>query len=134
MKRTTRIISLSIMFLILASLCGCATSNDSYYDALYDRVANAVGVTDSTAANDNDSDAGNTVSAGMEFLGLSKPNGHYGTFYYYRDIITDVVYVTYREKHGYAGMGGLTVMMDPENELPLTFSRWQQLYESKSDE
>lgn len=126
MKRiTTRIISLSLMFLILTNLCGCATSNDSYHDALYDRVADAVGVTDPTATND-------TVSAGMEYLGSSK-SGTNGKFYYYRDIITDVVYVLYREKNGYAGMGGLTVMMDPENGLPLTFARWQELYSAKEN-
>lgn len=70
----------------------------------------------------------------MEYLGYSAHNGSSATFYYYRDTITDVMYVLFREKDGYAGMGGLTVMLDPENGLPLTFARWQEIYNQKSTE
>lgn len=63
---------------------------------------------------------------GMEYLGMS--DCRYCNFFYYRDTVTDVVYLWGRAKAGYAGMGGLTVMLDPETGLPLTFDRWEELY------
>lgn len=63
---------------------------------------------------------------GMEYLGMF--DSSYCNFFYYRDTVTDVVYLWGRDKAGYAGMGGLTVMMDPETGLPLTFDRWEEMY------
>ena len=46
-----------------------------------------------------------------------EPVGISGPFKYYRDTITDVLYITYSS-------GGLTVMMDPETGLPMTYSQY----------
>lgn len=124
-----RTISLALTLLILVSLCGCSEN-----EGLSNALSYALGVTDTSNANDNTSEGDNAVQPGMEYLGYSAHNGSSATFYYYRDTITDVMYVLFREKDGYAGMGGLTVMLDPENGLPLTFVRWQEIYNQKSTE
>lgn len=101
-----KIISFSLALLLILTLvsgCGMTTS--------------------ATAVSDEE------ITVGMEYLGYSK--GDHGKFYYYREALTDVAYVLYREKSGYAGMGGLTVMLDPETGLPLTNARWQEFYNQK---
>ena len=45
---------------------------------------------------------------------------------YLRETVTDVLYLKY--KGGYAG--GLTVMLDPETGLPLTYERYMEIYTS----
>ena len=49
----------------------------------------------------------------------------------YRDVITDVMYIRYRDSGGYAGMGGLTVMLEPETGKPLTLTRYMEIYKEK---
>ena len=51
---------------------------------------------------------------------------HSDDFTYYRDAITDVMYLCYYNYNG----GGLTVMLDPETGLPLTYVRFVELYEN----
>ena len=55
-------------------------------------------------------------------------------FYYLRDKVTDVMYICYREKIAYSGMGGMTAMLDPESGLPLTYERYLELEAQKEDE
>ena len=110
-SKKIKIISFSLaLLLILPLLCGCGMTASA------------------TAASDNE------VAVGMEYLGSCR--GSYGNsmFYYYRDALTDVVYVQYREKASYAGMGCLTVMLDPETGLPLTVARWEEFYNQKNTE
>lgn len=66
----------------------------------------------------------------MELIGTSKTDN--GKYEFYRETLTDVVYIQYREKNGYAGMGGLTVMLDPETGRPLTYARYMELYSKTS--
>ena len=47
-------------------------------------------------------------------------------FTYYRDTITDVMYLRYHTINA----GGLTVMLDPETGLPLTYTRFVELYKN----
>lgn len=56
----------------------------------------------------------------MELIGSSD------CFYYYREKATDVLYIQCYE--GFSG--GLTVMLDPEKGLPLTYERYIELYDS----
>ena len=49
-----------------------------------------------------------------------------GSAYYYRDYATDVMYILYANIAGYAGMGGLTVMLAPDG-TPLLYSEWLEL-------
>lgn len=64
----------------------------------------------------------------MEHIGVSSDYG----FDYYRDIVTDVIYVLHHFEHrgGYTGAGGsgLTVMLDPGTGLPLTYTRYMEIY------
>lgn len=52
-------------------------------------------------------------------------------FYFYKETITDVVYVRCLQKAGYAGAGGLTVLSDPETGLPLTYARYIEIYNNQ---
>lgn len=51
-----------------------------------------------------------------------------GNIDFFRDITTDVLYVRYADTRMYAGLGGLTIMLDPETGLPLTYTRYMELY------
>jgi len=64
---------------------------------------------------------------GMEYIGYSEGTMP-GTmdidkFLYYRDVVTDVMYVLYKEYR----KGGMTAMLDPETGLPLTYTRYMEL-------
>jgi len=74
-----------------------------------------------------------TFVGGMEFVGYSR--GYYeGTntdaFTYYRDVVTDVMYVCFEEYN----KGGMTVMQDPETGLPLTYTRYMELANTPAEE
>ena len=60
----------------------------------------------------------------MEKVGESSD----GNFSYWRDMATDVLYIRFRDSSGYAGHGGLTIMLDPSTGLPLTYTRYMELY------
>ena len=63
------------------------------------------------------------ISFGMEKLKTASVGGVH--IIYYRDVATDVMYLS----SGY--QGGLTVMMDPETGLPLTYARYIEVYQGK---
>lgn len=71
-----------------------------------------------------------SFTGGMEVVGICE--GHYSsdkkqdTFTYYREVTTDVMYICYEEYR----KGSLTVMIDPETGLPLTYSRYMELIET----
>lgn len=52
-------------------------------------------------------------------------NKHVDTYFYYRDTVTDVMYVV---KDG-TQEAGLTVMLDPNTGLPLTYTNWLEYKE-----
>lgn len=121
-----------VLLLVLHILCGC-TGNSNISNAVSEALDEAISTGDADNAG-SASDADNTVVPGLEYLGYSRNAGSGGQFFYYRDTLTDVIYVLYREKAGYAGMGGLTVMLDPETGLPLTVARWAEFYNQKNTE
>ncbi len=47
----------------------------------------------------------------------------------YRESSTDVMYVFYENQVSYGGMGGLTVMIDPQTGGPLTYENWKNNYQ-----
>ena len=51
---------------------------------------------------------------------------------YYRDKVTDILYMRVYYISGYAGSGagagGLTVMLDPDSGKPLTYTRYMEMY------
>ena len=65
----------------------------------------------------------------MELVGESSE----GYFKYYRDTTTDVLYIKQAQKIGYAGIGGLTVMLDPETGLPMLYDKYIELYEKMKE-
>lgn len=119
MKRKVLLIALTI-FLIL-SMCACSIAPNSIAGLLFNTPAETAAPTEPAASQEEQ------FFVGMEYLGMS--DSSYCKFFYYRDTVTDVVYLWGRAvKAGYAGMGGLTIMMDPETGLPLTFARWEEMY------
>lgn len=95
-----------VVFLVVLALAGCSSDNISPIDV--------PSVEDSRFTDDFE----------MELVGESVNGG----FSYWRDKATDVVYVRFRDKSGYAGYGGLSVMLDPETGLPLTYARYMEIY------
>lgn len=51
---------------------------------------------------------------------------------YYRDKVTDILYMRVYYISGYAGSGvgagGLTVMLEPDSGKPLTYARYMEMY------
>lgn len=73
------------------------------------------------------------LAGGLEFIGYSTGYTK-GTdtdhFYYYRDIVTDVMYVCFEDYR----KGGITEMHDPETGLPLTYTRYLALIDQANRE
>lgn len=106
-----KIISFFLLIFIFAGmLSGCGTDNLQL---------------PSDSSNENYQDYEETAQEPFTLEELGKS----GYFYYYRDLTTDVLYLRYGKKAGHAGIGGLTVMLDPETGLPLTYTRYMDLYE-----
>lgn len=78
----------------------------------------SVSATQAAVASEAEEDNG-----GMELVGEGVDG-----FYYYRDSVTDVMYLW--KVGGYKG--GLTTMLDPETGLPLTYARYMELSETAS--
>lgn len=66
----------------------------------------------------------------MELVGKCVVSNSGDIFYYYRETTTNVMYVTRYDYHA----GGLTVMLNPETGLPLTYDRYMEIYDSKVEE
>ena len=61
----------------------------------------------------------------LEQVGHSISNDYSSEkFYYFRDITTDVLYLHCSGNRA----GGLVAMLDPETGLPLTYTRYMELY------
>lgn len=110
-----------VSVLVLFSLVGCA-------DPTHTLSSNSSNTNLSTQTSTAESNKSVVQPFEMEHIGESSS----GYFDYYRDIATDVIYIRYADKIGYAGLGGLTVMLDPETGLPLTYSRYKELYIASS--
>lgn len=113
---TNLIITIILISIVAACFVGC----DS---------ADAQTVTSSSTVSSVTSEA-NKDEWGMEYLGQMSPDG--GSTHsvnYYRDIKTDVMYIYFNGRAGGSGgAGGPTVMYDPDTGLPLTYSRYKELY------
>jgi len=48
----------------------------------------------------------------------------------YRETSTDLLYVRYSSLNG----GGITLMVDPEDGMPLTYNEWQEKYAPSKNE
>ena len=93
--------------------CGNAESQITYTD------------TTSSSSSSSVSSKNTEAAWGFEELGKMSPRGSTDdSVIYYRDIKTDVMYIFVS---GYR-KGGPTAMLDPETGLPLTYSRYKELY------
>lgn len=77
-----------------------------------------------------------TAEAAENNFGFAKISSDYlntthEKVFFYREVSTDVMYIAYCKQESYAGMGGLTVMLDPETGGPLTYENWVNNYKSK---
>lgn len=61
---------------------------------------------------------------------FSQSDHNRGRITYYRDKVTDVLYIKAfcTSATGYAGAGGLSVMLDPDTGKPLTYTRYMEMY------
>lgn len=66
----------------------------------------------------------------MELVGRSSE----GRFFYYRDTVTDMMFLFCRSSTANSQGGGLTLMLDPETGLPLTYDRYMEIYGEQSKE
>lgn len=114
-KKSLICIITGVVLILAFFLCSCATAT-----------ANST----QNTAQDTDLPSRNNPFK-LELVG--KSSDEYTTFYFYRDVVTDVIYIAQREKAYNAGMGGLTVMVDPETGLPMTAARYVDLYNSKAE-
>ena len=67
-----------------------------------------------------------SVEERVEMAASMRRIAYSGDFTYYRDAITDVMYLDFHNPYA----GGLTVMFDPETGLPLTYTRFVELYKN----
>lgn len=99
------IVFLTIFYFILVDL------ETQYYDILQ--------------ADDSQSEIETTAETEIDGFSLVYKND-VDTLFLYRETRTDVMYALYSNKHGYAGMGGLTVMLAPDGS-PLLYSEWIEM-------
>lgn len=71
-------------------------------------------------------------SSGMEISDMSDGgfilvySNEKENLFFYREARTDVMYVLYMDRMGYAGMAGLEVMLSPDG-TPLLYSEWVEM-------
>lgn len=112
------IITLALICVVAACFTGCDSSDTQ--TTIIDTT-----ISDSDTTISTDSDAPTKNEWGMEELGSMSPRGNIDdTVVYYRDIRTDVMYIFFSRY----SKGGPTVMYDPETGLPLTYTRYKELY------
>lgn len=128
-KLLYRICILSFVLLLSLFFAGCSPSIPVDFEETLLQSTSTV-IEDNTQS-ENIPEDGNTFQPfELEYVGRSS-NTDAEKFHYYREMTTDVLYIAQRKTSGYAGMGGLTTVLDPETGLPLTFTRYMELYESK---
>lgn len=66
----------------------------------------------------------------MEYIGCDKNESFVSkiTFYYYRDVVTDQMFLISYDSKGHT----VTPMLDPATGLPLTYSQYQAMRDSNS--
>lgn len=81
------------------------------------------------------SDSSEIVAASSEVYFKMELVGTDGAFKYYRDAVTDQMFVQYNTGHSmYCYASGLTPMEEPETGLPLTYTRYTELCKLNSPE
>lgn len=63
----------------------------------------------------------------MELVSQQSPTSN-SRIAYYRDVVTDVMYMNSYHIGSSVSAGGLTVMLDPDSGKPLTYARYTELY------
>lgn len=67
----------------------------------------------------------NRIVVEIEYIDTSN-----ATYDCIREVATDVMYLKYKGRYA----GGLTVMLDPETGLPLTYTRYVEIYKAAESE
>lgn len=63
----------------------------------------------------------------IELISRQSPTSN-GRIAYYRDVVTDVMYMNFHHIGSSVSAGGLTVMLDPDSGKPFTYARCMDLY------
>lgn len=104
-------ITLAIIIL-LSSFVGCS---DAYENT---PTSSIISSSEQTHSHSKDTSSPSDHAFEMEQVGYSSTS----SFSHYRDVVTDVLYVSNTNS------GGLAVMLDPETGLPLTYTRYMEIY------
>lgn len=109
--------AISLTFLLTLAACGVRSASN----------------TGDNAASSTDPAQIETDLDGESFLEVvfSQPTSDgRGRITYYRDRVTDVLYMNVfcKSATGYAGAGGLTAMLDPDTGKPLTYARYMEMF------
>lgn len=116
-KKTKIIIAIAFIIVIIASFtAGCHESKTNAAD-----ISSATAIT-AEAAESN---------FGFVEITVDNLNTTHEKVFFYREVSTDVMYIAYCKQASYAGMGGLTVMLDPQTGGPLTYENWVNNYKNK---
>lgn len=115
--RTIPAAAISLALILTPSACAAQDSTGT---------GNGPAVSSGPTQNETTLDDGSLLEA---VFSQSDPDNR-GRITYYRDKVTDVLYIKAfcTSATGYAGAGGLSVMLDPDTGKPLTYTRYMEMY------
>lgn len=115
--RTIPAAAISLALILTLSACAAQDSTGT---------GNSPAVSSGPAQTETTLDDGSLLEA---VFSQSDPDNR-GRITYYRDKVTDVLYIKAfcTSAAGYAGAGGLSVMLDPDTGKPLTYTRYMEMY------
>lgn len=115
--RTTPAAAISLALILTLSACAAQDSTGT---------GNGPAVSSGPTQTETTLDDGSLLEA---VFSQSDPDNR-GRITYYRDKVTDVLYIKAfcTSATGYAGAGGLSVMLDPDTGKPLTYTRYMEMY------
>lgn len=120
MKKLHFVLTATIALTLLLTLAACGSQTESNH-------ADRSFATSSNGIYRNETDLQNECL--MELVSQQSPSSSpIAYFAYYRDVVTDVMYMNSYHIGSSVSAGGLTVMLDPDSGKPLTYARYMDLY------
>ena len=118
MKELHLVLTATIALTILLTLAACGSQTESNH-------ADRSFATSSNSTYQDKTDLQNECL--MELVSQQFPTSS-SRIAYYRDVVTDVMYMNSYHIGSSVSAGGLTVMLDPDSGKPLTYARYMDLY------
>ena len=118
MKKFHLVLAATIALTLLLALTGCGSQTEA--DHANDLFA--------TASNGTYQDETSLQNECLMELVSQQSTTSSSRIAYYRDVVTDVLYMSSYHVGSSVSVGGLTVMLDPDSGKPLTYARYVELY------